>query len=101
MDLFFSRYHSSNWTKALQKTGGFFFFYYIDLSHACYESAKNVGKVKINYFLWCCGIFIILFLVAQILTTRCQGLDLVMGLTRKPSKLAPSAAFPSVSSLPP
>lgn len=84
MDLFFSRYQNSNWTKALQKTVDFFFFYYIDLSHACCESAKNFGKVKINYFLWSCVIFLVIFLVAQILTTRCQGLDLVMGLTGKP-----------------
>lgn len=84
MDLFSRRYQNSNWTKALQKTVGCFFFYYIDLSHACYESAKNFGKVKINYFLWCCVIFLIIFLVAQILTTRCQSLDLVMELTGKP-----------------
>lgn len=72
-----SRYQNiSNWTKALQKIVGFFFFCHIHLSHACYESAKNFGNIKINYFLWWCGVLLILSSAAPLLTTRCQGVDL-------------------------
>lgn len=81
--MFINRYQNiSHRTKALQKIVGFFSFYYIHLSHACCESAKNFGNIKINYFLWC-YVILILFLVPHVITTRCQGLDLVMGLTGK------------------
>lgn len=42
--------------KSSSKNRAFPFFYCIHLSHACSESAKNFGNIKINYFLWCCGV---------------------------------------------